>query len=124
MLTGEELLKLRIDSGRLLSPEGETIAWIDYGRNYIYVCFYRNKMVLAEYNTLDSVLIRLTRAKIKLKYYYAFRILCAGGVTAVIKWIEDDIALVGITSGYYENGERIWTPAKNLRTWPGKKEIE
>lgn len=117
-----DLFKLKIDSGKILSPDMEVVGWVDYGRNYIYVCFYRNKMIVAEYNNLDSVLTRLVDNKIRQQHYYAFRILCTGGVTAVIKLAEGDVVLVGLTSGYYENGKRIWTPANNISDWPGLKE--
>lgn len=113
--------QLAIADGKVLGPEG-VVGWVDYGQDYIYVCFYHTRMVVAEYNNLDSVLIRLVRAHIMDWYFYAFKILCAGGVTAVIKWSGDDVVLVGITSGYYENGERIWTPASEIKSWPGQRE--
>jgi hypothetical protein len=121
MVTDNDLSQLKISGGKILSPGG-VVGWIDYGHNYVYVCFYQNKMVVAEYNNLDSVLTRLVTDKITQEYYYAFKIICAGGVTAIIKWVEDDVILVGITSGYYETGERIWTPAEDIKTWPGLRE--
>jgi hypothetical protein len=113
--------QLAIADGKILGPSG-IVGWVDYGPDYIYVCFYHNKMIVAEHNNLDSVLTRLVRVRIMDLYFYAFRILCTGGVTAVLKWSEDNVVLVGITSGYYENGERIWTPASEIKSWPGERE--
>lgn len=111
---------LHIADGRILSPEGIT-GYVDYGRDYLYVCFYQGKIIVAEYDSLNSLLTHLVKARILEQYYYVFKILCTDGVTAVIRW-SGDIVLVGITSGYYETGERIWMAASEIQAWPGKRE--
>lgn len=113
---------LEIVKGRIQSQDG-VVGYADYGDDFVYVCFYQGKLVVAEYNSFNSVLTRLVRQKIMDNYYYAFKILCSRGITAVIKWVEDDIVLIGGHAGYYANGARIWTKAADIKAWPGLKEI-
>jgi len=117
------ILPLIISEGRILGPDG-VVGYVDYGKDYIYVCIYDGKLVVAEYNTFDSILSRTVEKKIRESYYYAFKILCAGGVTAVVKWVSGDVVLVGAMYGYLENGERIWKDAAEISSWPGLKELK
>lgn len=112
-------LPLKIQEGQIVGPNG-IVGHIDYGEQYIYVCFFKNKLVVAERNSFDSITTRYATEIIKNKYYYAFKILCHGGVTAVAICLLDDIALVGVTSGYLANGERLWHDAADVK-WPGMK---
>ena len=121
MIVENDESELEIVDGKIQSPDG-VVGYTDYGHNYVYVCFHQNKLVVAEYNNLNSVLTRLVAERIMDCYYYAFKIICDRGVTAVIKWIDNDVYLIGVTSGYYANGERIWTSAADIKTWPGLKE--
>lgn len=113
-------LPLKIVNEQILGPDG-VVGYVDYGRQYIYVCFFANKLIVTEYNTFDSIVARYVARIIKNKYYYAFKILCGGGATAVVSCLVDDVALVGVASGYLANGERIWTDAADIRTWPGMR---
>ena len=113
-------LPLTIVNEQILGPDG-VVGYVDYGTEYVYVCFYKNKLVVAEHNTFDSIATRYVTELIRTKYYYAFKILCNGGVTAVLACLVDDIALVGITSGYLASGERIWRDAAEVTTWPGMR---
>lgn len=113
-------LPLRIDNEQILGPDG-VVGYVDYGEQYIYVCFFRNKLVVAEHNTFDSITTRQVEHIIRDKYYYAFKILCQGGVTAVIEYLHDDIALIGATLGYLATGERLWHDSAEIPTWPGMR---
>lgn len=111
--------ELTINDGIIKSSTG-VVGYADYGKNYVYICFYNGKLVVAEFNNLDSVLCRLVHEKVMDSYYYAFKIICENA-TAVVKWVNDDVVLIGLMAGYYANGERIWTPSENIN-WPGLKE--
>lgn len=115
-------LPLVITDGRILGPNNGIVGYLNYGEEYLYVCLYENKLIVAEHDRFDSRLIELVSSRIDEKYYYAFKILCIGGVTAVVKW-ESDVVLVGLTSGYLASGERIWTKATDIKSWPGLKEM-
>lgn len=110
---------LAIVDEHIVGPTG-IVGYVDYGEQYVYVCFYDNKLVVAEHNTFDSIATRCAENIIRNKYYYAFKILCAGGATAVTKCLPKDIMLIGIISGYLENGTRVWYDASET-TWAGVK---
>ncbi len=114
-------LPLVLKSNMIVGPEG-VVGYTDYRPEYIYVCFYNQRLIVTENHSFDSELTKLVADKINDCYYYAFKIVCAGGATAVIKWVDNDIALVGVTLGYYANGKRIWTSAADITDWPGAKE--
>jgi hypothetical protein len=114
-------LPLMIVNQQILGPDG-VIGHVDYGEQYVYVCFFRNKLVVAEHNTFDSIVTRCVSERIREKYYYAFKILCGGQATAVIRCTSKDLVLVGVIAGYLVDGTRIWKPAKDITTWPGIKE--
>jgi hypothetical protein len=115
-------LPLSIVDEQILGPDG-VVGYVNCGDQYVYVCYFRNYLVVAESNSFDSITTRLVTSKIKEKYTYAFKILCRGGVTVVVDWIGDDIALIGITSGYLINGDRLWRGAADIPTWPGTKGV-
>ena len=112
-------LPLTIINDRIVGPNG-TVGYVDCGEQYIYICFYEGKLVVAEHNSLNSIITRYARKIIRKKYYYAFKILCHGGVTAVAKVTPDDIELVGVMSGYLASGERLWHDAIDVE-WPGAR---
>lgn len=114
-------LPLVLKENTILSPEG-VVGYVDYKPEYIYVCFYGSRLIVTENKSFDSTLTKLVETKINDCYYYAFKIVCAGGATAIVKWINNDIILVGVTLGYYANGKRIWTNASDITDWPGAKE--
>lgn len=114
-------LPLVLKENTILSPEG-IVGYVDYQPEYIYVCFYGQRLIVTENNSFDSTLTKLVTAKINDYYYYAFKIVCCGGATAIVKWVNNDIILVGVTLGYYANGKRIWTNASDITDWPGVRE--
>lgn len=111
-------LPLTIDGDRVLGPDG-VVGYVNCGEEYLYVFFFNDKMVVSERSSFDSIMTRLVNDKIREKYHYAFKIICRGGVTAVVDWISEDVALIGITSGYLKNGVRLWRDASDIPTWPG-----
>jgi hypothetical protein len=115
MEIGHSTLPLRIKDDRIVGPKG-IIGHLNYGDEYLYVCLFENKLIVSERDKFNSRLTELVSSKIDESYYYAFKILCNGGLTAIVKW-DDDVILVGVTSGHH------WTSAADIKAWPGKKEI-
>jgi hypothetical protein len=115
-------LPLSIVDKQILGPDG-VIGYVDHNEKYLYVCFFNNKLIVAEQNSFDSELITKTYDLIKQKYYYAFKIICGDGVTAVISWHNEDIVLIGVMLGYLLDGKKLWRDATDIKTWPGQKEL-
>lgn len=110
-------LPLYMAKGLVYDPTGDIVSHCDQG-DHFYVFFYRSNLVLSTNQRFQTTCTNEILKLINDKYLYAFQILCAEGVTAVIDWV-DEVVLVGITAGYLHNGDLIWTPASKI-TWPGQ----
>jgi hypothetical protein len=112
-------LPLILKDGVIEDSNGRAVGYASYSDRYLYVFLYNDKLVVTEGDCFDSDLAQLVAGRINEKYDYAFRILCSGGVTAVVEWLLGDVVLLGATSGYLSNGDRIWINAEDITTWPG-----
>jgi hypothetical protein len=112
-------LPLILKDGVVEDSAGNAVGYASYSDRYLYVFLYDDKLVVTEGDCFDSELAERVANRINERYDYAFRILCGGGVTAVVEWLLGDVVLLGVTSGYLSNGDRIWTNAEDIPTWPG-----
>src|ERR1044072_9721114 len=106
-------LPLYISNEEIFDDLGNLVGHLNCGDQYLYVVSYSSYLVVCEVDTFESELIDEVQAQIEDLYYYVFRILCSGGVTAVVAW-DGDVDLVGRQAGRDSTGGKIVTKGNNI----------